>query len=311
MEQLDPTIELQITFDAENNKKPAVIAWLIEHGENNFVEGVIDGLDLFEFEHLEDEHCPSYDELGGDETPLCVYKYSQDEMTQLKAGLEEAFGAEIAVKLSFLDTEKWQTGWKDSFKPIYTERFCIHPPWDKPEGRDPSRLLVEIDPGMAFGTGQHATTQLCLKALESLAPEYLASGRSRVLDVGTGSGVLAIAAYKLGFRMITATDIDADAMTAAQRNMVANQAEMALLHGSGTKAEEGYDLVVANILAIVIKKIRHELLLALAPGGTLVISGILVEEIPEMRALFAPDLAVSAAWQEEGWAALCLRAFDA
>jgi ribosomal protein L11 methyltransferase len=126
---------------------------------------------------------------------------------------------------------EWLEGWKESFKPIETARFYIYPPWDDkniPKGKIP--LVVE--PGMAFGTGQHATTQIVLHRLEALAATGAPLKSWRLMDVGTGTGILALAAMKIGFKSVAGSDIDPDAVSSAENNAKLNHLTLPLWQGS-------------------------------------------------------------------------------
>ena len=200
-----------------------------------------------------------------------------------------AFADKVRLRFGRLKTSDWQEGWKDSFQPIMTSRYYVHPPWDKPDaGQAGDRLPVEIDPGMAFGTGQHATTRLCLEALATVS----ASGRT-LLDVGTGSGILAIAAALSGFDPVLGTDIDADALLSAGTNSRRNGvAEQITFQRGSVPADQQADVVVANILAVVIRPLLPELAQAVSPGGHLILSGLLEAEAAELQGL-AEKLPVS------------------
>jgi ribosomal protein L11 methyltransferase len=149
----------------------------------------------------------------------------------------------------------------------------------------PAEIVITLDPGMAFGTGTHPTTRLCLEALERVL-----SPGMRVLDLGTGSGVLAIAAAKGGAARVLALDIDDLAVAAARENVRANGVSDVVRVGAGSLdgAGEGYDLVLVNILARVICALLDEgLAQALQPGGIVVASGIIDDQEPEVREALA------------------------
>ena len=157
---------------------------------------------------------------------------------------------------------------------------------------------------MAFGTGQHATTQLCLGTLESIP-----IGR-RLLDVGTGTGILAIAAAKAGWGEVVASDIDPDSIMAARRNAEVNKVAINLFAGSfppDTKGH-GFDIVVANILAVVLLRLMKDLGTQVVAGGHLILSGLLVEDETQMITAAAEHgLAFVSTLQQDGWSALLLR----
>jgi ribosomal protein L11 methyltransferase len=278
----------------------------VDQGEDTFVEGCIDDLDI-DFDYAEPQDgFDAFDD--SQETPILVYKYSKDKLEGLKAALLSAFGDSIESGISAIETQGWQDGWKDSFKPVYSGTFCVHPPWEIPADAE-GYTLIEIEPGMAFGTGQHQTTQLCLDLMSRVHSD---SDRSQMhfLDVGTGSGVLTVAAAQLGYEHLTATDIEVDAVSATQQNMARNNVTARVLQGSCLPSESSdskYELVVANILAVVIRRIFPELADCVKPGGMLLISGILAEEVAEMRVLAeANGLLVKEEALNDDWAALLL-----
>ena len=261
--------------------KERLTAWLRGQGVDSFVEGSIDNVDI--------DNEPGgperdfYGELGGVGQPISVFKYSLEALEDLRHKGDREFAGEIVTEMHSMDTEVWMEGWKESFKPIITKRFYVYPPWDKspmPAGLIP----VEIEPGMAFGTGQHATTQLCLRGIEELAT---AAGRDferwRVLDVGTGTGILAVGARKLGAAQLRGTDIDPDALIAARANAAVNKIDDVVFEHGSVPAGAQAELVIANILTWVLKKLMKDLAGAVAPGGRLLLSGLLVEDIDELE----------------------------
>ena len=187
------------------------------------------------------------------------------------------------------------------------KRIVIKPSWLEYTPR-PDDVVLDLDPGMAFGTGLHPTTRLCLEALE----EYVHVGsHSNILDLGTGSGILAIAAAKLGGpeTRLTATDTDIIAVEATQQNVERNNlsGQITVEQGSTAAAEPNgpYSLIVANILASVIIDLSHSLYKLLEPGGMLISSGIFIERGEAVvQALEKAGLPVQEKKQEGDW--LCL-----
>ncbi len=214
-----------------------------------------------------------------------------------------------------LREEDWSQAWKRFYHPIRVgKRVVLKPSWERFQAQ-PGDLIIQLDPGMAFGTGLHPTTRLCVAALE----DWVRPGTG-VLDVGTGSGVLAIVAAKLGARPVLATDIDPIAVAAAQENIRRN--ELALGEEAGLQVRQGsvppgmagrFQLVVANILAEVIVDLLDgsyggpSLAEPLAPGGHLILPGILAEKAPlVLEATERCGLALVERRQEEDWVALVL-----
>lgn len=202
-------------------------------------------------------------------------------------------------RLRRLEEEDWLESWKASFTPMRIGRFLICPTWA--EQTDPGDdIVVELDPGMAFGTGLHPTTRQCLETLSRIE----LAGRS-LLDVGTGSGILAIAAGKRGAGPIVATDVDELAVRAARENCARNGVSAVVLEGSAANVEGAFDVVVANIVAATLQTIAPDLRARLAPRGTLVVAGIIAEK--EGATVDALRLAVAARDQRDDWVSLVLR----
>lgn len=183
--------------------------------------------------------------------------------------------------------EDWAEAWKAHFRPQRVGRVLVLPPWRRARAR-PGDALVVLDPGMAFGTGQHATTRACLRALqERLSPD------DRVLDLGTGSGVLAIAAALLGARRVVALDLDPNAVGVARRNVEANGCAGSIQVEVGSLGEawpagqpQEFDLALANINAVTLTALAPSLAAALRPGGVLIASGIVAERLDGVIAAF-------------------------
>lgn len=194
-----------------------------------------------------------------------------------------------------IDQTNWAEAWKQHYKPIAIgKNLIIIPAWlDNPE---PSRVAIRIDPGMAFGTGTHPTTQLCLELIEEYLPKksQLQPGID-VIDLGCGSGILSIAALKLGARRALGVDIDADAIRASQENARTNLVSENFELGIGSLEDllsrkfpfQKAPIVLANILAPVIIRLFEEGLGELiTPDGVLILSGILDEQANDVQAAF-------------------------
>ena len=164
--------------------------------------------------------------------------------------------------------EDWLESWKAQFTPIHVGRFLVRPTWTTDLDADGAIELV-LDPGMAFGTGLHPTTQQCLEALSTVAVE----GKS-LLDVGTGSGILAIGAAKRGAMPVVAVDTDELAVEAARENATRNGVAIPVAMGSAADVPGRFDVVIANIVSPVLQTIASDLVSRLAPGGMLILAGI-------------------------------------
>jgi ribosomal protein L11 methyltransferase len=199
----------------------------------------------------------------------------------------------------------WAQSWKQNFTSFQVgNRLIVHPSWETPLV-EKAQVAIEIDPGMAFGTGTHATTRLCLEAIA----EHL-DGHQRplqLLDVGTGSGILAIGAAALGCGSVVATDIDPVACEVARENVARNSlaGRVTITSDSLENIDGVYDLVVANILAEENIRLKDALLQHLQSGGWLILSGILKEKEPLVTAAFAvAELSALPPRHREDWVCL-------
>lgn len=200
----------------------------------------------------------------------------------------------------------WGEAWKRDLEPFAVGRVHIRPSWSPPAA-PPDAVEVVLDPGMAFGTGTHATTALCLAALDALLRERPGAA---VLDVGTGSGLLAIAAAKLGASRVVATDSDPVAVRVAAENADRNRVTLDLRVDDAAAVEGAFPLVVANILANTLVELAPALGRRVAPGGLLLLSGILAGQEEEVRAAYRRQGLVAAPERDgrEGeWRLLALR----
>lgn len=205
--------------------------------------------------------------------------------------------------ITALADRAWERVWMDEFSPIQMgPRLWICPSWTEP--LDSAAINVYLDPGLAFGTGTHATTAMCLSALDDVI-----SGGERVVDFGCGSGILAIAALRLGAASALGVDNDPQAITAtrdnAERNDIESSSIEVVLPGNAAIVawKNQSDLVVANILAGPLLALADELMALMKPGGRLMLTGVLSEQAPELIERFIPvNLGVSET--RDGWVLL-------
>lgn len=193
------------------------------------------------------------------------------------------------------EDKDWINNWKQYFKPFVVDDILIKPTWESIPEEHADKLLIQIDPGTAFGTGQHETTQLCIHGLR----KYMKEG-DKVLDVGTGSGILAITALKLGAGMAVGTDLDDNAINAAKENLEVNgiaPEQFPVMIGNliddkavkDAVGYESYDIVVANILADVIIPLQAVVAPHLKQGGIFITSGIINLREADVQTAFAAN----------------------
>lgn len=208
-----------------------------------------------------------------------------------------------AVTISEVNEEEWATAWKKYYHPVkISERFTIVPTWEEYEPVSSDELIIELDPGMAFGTGTHPTTVLCIQALEKMVKKG-----DKIVDVGTGSGVLSIAAALLGASHIEALDLDEVAVRSAIENVELNKVQH-LINVSQNNLLDGIteqqDLVVANILAEVIMSFTDDVATALKPGGIFISSGIISQKKDDVKdALIESGFEIMETMLMEDWVA--------
>ena len=193
--------------------------------------------------------------------------------------------------------QDWVRLTQSQFDPVpISPEFWIVPSWHQPPAE--ARLVLRLDPGLAFGTGTHATTRMCLRWIARNAPAAAASWH-RVLDYGCGSGILAIAAAMHGAGQVEAVDIDPAAVESSAQNASANSVDLRC--GLPELAQGEYALVLANILATPLKLLAPVLAGHLAPGADLILAGILERQAEELQAAYAPWCPLSVLDRDEGW----------
>ena len=264
--------------------------------------GLWDYTDLKESEETEVVRVKAYWALD-EELEGKLQNLSERLASLAQHGIDKGAGA---VSWQAVADEDWSETWKEFF---HTEkigaRTVIKPTWEEYEAKA-GEIVAELDPGAAFGTGQHATTSLCIRALEDLVRPGMT-----VFDVDTGSGVLAIVAAKLGAKSVEAVDFDSVAVRVARENVRQNGAED-VVHTERSdllKSVEGEaDLIIANIIADIIVRLFGEVKGSLAAGGTMLLSGIIEDRLADVvEAAARHGFSVEKIEQEKGWAAIVVK----
>ena len=258
----------------------------------------------------EDER-PIFGEPGGEQAPggwlhnqVVALLADGDDPQQILAYAETELNIQISPDWFLRDVpdQDWVRLTQSQFGPILVgERVLILPSWhagDVPLDRPAGSIVIELDPGLAFGTGSHPTTHVCLAWLADTMPQG-----ARVLDYGCGSGILAIAAKMLGAAHVDAVDIDEQAVLSTAQNAQANHTDVhaklpdQLLGGQ-------YDVVVANILTNPLKVLAPMLSMRVIPNGYLVLSGVLARQAEEVTSAYAPWLKMTVWAERDGWVCL-------
>jgi len=256
-----------------------------------------------------DEETPQFGEPGGanDQPIVPLWNISRvvalfdpsDDLIGRVAAAAVAAGIDDLPEIEFEDVaeQDWVRLTQAQFDPIrVTDRLWIVPSWHV--APDATAINLVLDPGLAFGTGSHPTTFLCLQWLTEIL-----SGGETLLDYGCGSGILAIAAAKLGAASVLGVDIDRNALTAAQDNAANNSVALDLRH-SGEKLEERFDIVVANILTNPLCVLAPLLVARIASGGRIALSGVLASQAEQVIAAYAPLIALRVGAEQDGWVRL-------
>jgi ribosomal protein L11 methyltransferase len=275
----------------------------------------MENLNVDAFSHNEITHSPTVSIKAYFNSTDCIEDRMADISSFLKQLADDNPGLEISQPvLSEVRSEDWSSSWKVNFKPLRVgRRLLIVPSWED-VCAEKDDIVLQLDPGMAFGTGGHETTRLCLELLEQVMLQNSGVKTLSVLDLGTGSGILAMAAAKLGASPVHAVDIDPLAIEVAKENLVINR--MAELVECSTTPIEAislkFDIILANILAEELVRLAPEIISRIKPGGRLVLSGILAEKESFVREGFAPFPAEYQETRRDGeWVAILYKTGDA
>jgi ribosomal protein L11 methyltransferase len=207
-----------------------------------------------------------------------------------------------AISIEHVEDRAWEREWLKDFRPLrFGRRLCVAPAGQRPDA--PAPVILELDPGLAFGTGTHATTALCLEWLDGRI-----QGGERVLDYGCGSGILALAALKLGARAALVFDIDPQALTASRENAAKNGLAPQVEVAERIEAVTGtFDIVLANILAGPLIELAPRLARLARPGGEIVLAGMLARQAAEVAQAYEPWFDIDPKSERDGWTLLAGR----
>ena len=243
---------------------------------------------------------------------LSESSFLNETVEEIKAAITNltSFNIDIGdnvVSIVEVNEEDWATAWKQYYHPVkISERFTIVPTWEDYTPVSTDELIIELDPGMAFGTGTHPTTVMCLQGLEKVVQPG-----DTVVDIGTGSGVLSIGAAMLGAKSVHALDLDEVAVRAAKENVELNKVSdtVSVFHGNLLDTvKEPADVVVANILAEIIMSFTDDAFTIVKPGGLYVTSGIIGAKREDVKvALEASGFVIEEVLMMEDWVAIIAR----
>ncbi|MSR14902.1 MAG: 50S ribosomal protein L11 methyltransferase [Gammaproteobacteria bacterium] len=232
--------------------------------------------------------------------PLCAVEALFESEIEPEEIVNRVGGAGFSifeVKIEWVADRAWHLAWRDQFKPLcFADRLWVVPSWHSAPAN--AELMIILDPGMAFGTGSHATTGLCLEWLVTEAGVQ----SQRVLDYGCGSGILAIAATKLGADAVAAVDIDPEAWRVAHENAQLNKCMAIAIGGPETLGQATFDIVVANLLLRPLLELQAEFVARLNPHGRIGLSGILCDQVNAVLEAYADAFKMNPPVLQGEWA---------
>lgn len=252
--------------------------------------------------------CGVHTEEKGEAARLLIYFEGPADLRRLRRHLSLSLPGDLSMAVDVEPEEDWTETWRRFYRPLWaTDRIVVHPPW-LPVDTGPGQIAISIDPAMAFGTGGHESTQLALRALQETGCEG-----SLCLDVGAGSGVLSIAAVRLGASRVIAVDIDPEAVDSAGHNLRANLGEAAgrvsvRLGSVEAASDEHFQLVVANLESHLVRPLLPSIAASLTAGGAALFSGLVIGEADPFEDWLADSgLCADRSWSKGAWIGLRAR----
>ena len=279
---------LELKARGRPETKDLAAALLIEKGSPGVLEGV--------------------DESGGSLVTGFIAAFRSEVLASLRQSLK-AIGWHFDVS-AYKDTD-WEVEWKKYLKPVRAGVFFVKPTW-KSVKKKKGLIVIDIDPGMAFGSGSHDTTKTCLKAISLVfrGPKswFKNPVNETFLDVGAGSGILAIAAKKLGVKKVVAIDNDPIAIKVASGNAGLNKVKISVSRDSVSRVKGRFSVVIANIQSNTLLRLKKDIEAKVAPKGVLVLSGILASEVGEVKAAYEKTgLELNSVIRSREWRTLILK----
>ena len=299
-------VALRVEAEDVGRVELAIAAWELA--------GVYDSSVEYALDEPSEEPWPGYDNrpTRGGRAEVVAY-LEADQWRELEAAVRasaaELLGDDQLFHVKQFPNRDWRTAWHEHFNLVRVpgpRPIVVRPPHIayKPK---PDEVVIDLAPGLAFGTGQHQSTRLCLGLLAGQI-----SGGERVLDVGTGSGILAVAAAKLGASSVLATDIDPLAVDAARQTVRRNLlADRVAVREASIPSDQQFDLITANLTADILQYLARDLAAAIGPGGKLIASGLIASRQDDVAAEFGGcGLSLQAHRSEDEWRALLLASAD-
>ena len=308
MTEKEPEKWIKIEISAHSDLMDALGNFLTETGAQGvFQESLTPQNTAADFpEPVIEEILKAYfpQDIRSEKRIVAVQKYI-DSLFEIFPGLEKpSFTTEI------ISDPNWGEQWKKYFKPLrVSNNIIVKPTWERytPDSRD---IVIEIDPGMAFGTGQHASTRMCIEAIEDVIMKDRSIKEWKVLDVGCGTGILGITAAKMGAQDVICVDIDKKAIEIAGENATINNVKSSLriLNKNAAAIDKPRNLIIANLTAKLLLTLRPHLIQLLLPEGYMIISGIIEQDAKNIEEHFSADpLTIYKVITEKEWVCYVLR----